>query len=235
MILLLILRGRYRHWHERWIDYRTLAERLRLSRCLLLFGGGGQQVSLAEHLASYGNPAATWMHWQYRAVERAAGLPNAKFSEDYLHGCRTYWIERLIAGQIGYHESNRKKYQRMESCLNGAVAVLLVAAVGVCVWELTHGGSHEWPLLLSAFLPALGAAIAGVRSQAEAQRLARRSIAMNRSLERMKSILAEAPARSGEGNSQAIRIVVDRVAELMAREMLDWRVILADRPLEVHF
>ena len=102
-ILVVTTWGRRMQWHERSIDYRMLAERLRLARCLALFGGGGQQVSMAAHLATYGNPTATWMHWHYLAIERAAGLVNVRFTSRYLEETREFWCKNLIEDQIEYH------------------------------------------------------------------------------------------------------------------------------------
>ena len=92
--------GRRQRWHQRWIDYRMLAERLRVARCACLLGGGGPLVQHAGHLASYGNPLRTWMHWHYRAVERAAGLlPGVSFTGEYLAACREFWRESLVQDQ----------------------------------------------------------------------------------------------------------------------------------------
>jgi hypothetical protein len=129
-ILSLTWFGRRRRWHERWIDYRTLAERLRLARFLVLFGGGGQQSSVPGHLATYGNPAGTWMQWHYRAVERAAGLPAPRSDEaarptvrvdgTYLTACREVLLEALIEDQKRYHSVNETELSRLDAFLKRA-------------------------------------------------------------------------------------------------------------------
>jgi len=235
-ILALTSYGRHRHWHERWVDYRMLAERLRLARCLALLGGGGQQVSLAPHLATYGNPAATWMHWHYQSIERAAGLPAVRFTTPYLEASQTFWLTNLIEDQIKYHRDTGTRYKKMDDRLHNLGAALFVATLVACGLHLfgRQVSVGSWPIVLAAIFPAFGAALSAIRTQAEAQRLARRSFAMQKSLEQIRLDFASLPAREGEGHSQRLRQGADRVTELMVREMLDWRVVLLDRPLETH-
>jgi hypothetical protein len=110
--------GRRRQWHERWIDYRTLAERLRMARFNCLLGGLWQQAHVPSHLAAYGNPAATWMHWHARAVERAAGLPNVVVSAEYLSACKELLLDALIADQKDYHEKNVERLELVDHRLH---------------------------------------------------------------------------------------------------------------------
>ena len=87
-----------------------------------------------------------------------------------------------------------------------------------------------WLTFAAAFLPAFGAALAAIRTQAEAQRLSRRSHGMKQSLEKLDLEFASISPREGEGNSQRLRARADRITDLMVREMLDWRVVLLDQP-----
>jgi hypothetical protein len=228
--------GRHQHWHERWIDYRMLAERLRLARCLALLGGGGQPAALAAHLATFGNPAATWMHWHYRAIERAAGLPSIRLTGEYLKAAREFWLTNLIEDQIKYHRATGHRYKRLDETLHIAGSGLFAATFVACGLHLltSRPFSAEWLIFYAAFFPALSAALSAIRTQAEALRLARRSHAMEKSLDQIKLDLASVPIRGQEGHSQRLRLAADRVTDLMVREMLDWRVVLLDRPLETH-
>ena len=251
LILTLTRLGRRGAWHQRWLDYRMLAERLRVARCLGLIGGGSPQVAYAGHLAEYGNPARTWMHWHYRAVERAAGLPKkpgkapVKFDRAHLQSCQEYWRESLIVDQRSYHQHACQKHTKLDRRLHYAGDALFAATLGVCLLHMAHvwteGNPHfadwvrdlvsNWPTLLSAFMPALGAAFAAIRSQCEAQRLARHSKAMDDALERVQLDFASVPCDPNSLNSVRLRICADRASDLMIREMLDWRVVFQDRPL----
>ncbi|MBE3133607.1 MAG: hypothetical protein IMZ55_09040 [Acidobacteria bacterium] len=239
--------GRRRRWHQRWIDYRTLAERLRVARCASLLGGGGPQVLHAGHLASYGNPLRTWMHWHYRAVERLAGLlPNVSFTREYLAACQEFWRESLIQDQRQYHEVTGTRFTKLDRRLHHAGDCLFVLTLVACLLHIAHlwvegtarfawvpHWAPGWLTLLSAFLPAAGAALAAIRSQAETHRLAQRSRAMQEALENLQLDLATVSTEEKGLNSQRLRDCADRVSDLMIREMLDWRVVFQDRPLNL--
>jgi hypothetical protein len=252
-ILVLTYFGQKYRWHQRWIDYRTLAERLRLARCTSLFGGGGPQVVHAGHLASYGNPVRTWMHWHYRAIERAAGLPTVRstsgvlslqFEKEYLTACQEFWRESLVVDQRKYHHANCERLNKLDRHLHRWGDWLFVGTFVFCLAHVVLSWlerRHDFPwtpawlplslTMFCAFLPALGAALAAIRSQTEAQRLAQRSEAMEAALRRLEIDLASVAIVDNQLHSQNLRGCVDRVSDLMIKEMLDWRVVFQDRPL----
>lgn len=234
--------GRRRRWHERWIDYRTLAERLRLVRFNCLLGGLWQHASVPSHLATYGNPAATWMQWHARAVERAAGLPNVAVGAEYLSACRELLLAALIAGQEGYHEGNAERLSSVDHRLHRAGEWLFLATLAACAFHLlvALGGGwfgeradalHRWLVFCAAFLPALGAAMAAIRSQGEFHRVVQRSRAMSEELEQLRQAVANVPTRPSELNSQLLQQAVEQTTRLMYNEVLDWRIVFQDRPL----
>jgi hypothetical protein len=243
-ILALTYQGQIRKWHQRWIDYRTLAEHLRLSRCLILFGGGSQQKAYEGHKSTYGNPANTWMYWHYRAIERATGLPTLKFDSDFLISCKEIWKDGLIQSQIDYHHSSFKRFEKMDERLHQTGSFLFVATLIACILHLAHlwlehdprlnwipENAGMWMTLLCAFLPALGAAFAAIRNHSEVQRLAQRSKAMEETLVQLQKNMDEVPTSSDSLNSVKLRTHSNRVNDLMTNEMLDWRVVFQDRPL----
>jgi hypothetical protein len=236
--------GRRRRWHQRWIDYRVLAERLRLSRCMSLLGGGGPTVVQAGHQTSYGNPLRTWMQWHARAVERAAGLPNVAVSAGYLAGCREYWAESLVEDQRRYHEQVAGTFAVLDRRLHHAGDGFFVLTLVACLVHLSHirfegdpmaawlpHWMPGWLTLLCAFLPAAGAACAAIRGFAETHRITQRSRAMQDALTKLQEELAAVPVGGNALNLQRLRDCADRVSDLMIRETLDWRVVFKGRPL----
>jgi hypothetical protein len=243
-ILGLTYRGRRKNWHQRWIDYRMLAERLRIARYLALFGGGSPQVVYNAHLTTYGNPASTWMNWHYRAIERAAGVIPVSFSADYLSSCQELWRKSLIQDQVEYHKELFSVFSKMDRRLHKTGEWLFIATLIACIFHLGHlwleedpqfswipGSLSGWMTLLCAFLPALGAAFSAIRSHSEVQRLAQRSKAMEETLSHMMYDFARLPVTGHSLNSVQLRDSADRVSNLMTNEMLDWRVVFQDRPL----
>ena len=244
VIIVLTYHGRKRKWHQRWIDYRTLTEHLRLSRCLILFGGGGQQVVFESQLSTFGNPAHTWMNWHYHAIERAAGLPNLVFDSKYLESCQEIWRDGLINSQIRYHHNAKLRFRIMSKRLHIAGDSLFLATLFACIFHLVHlwmehdprfnwipANAGTWMTVLCAFLPALGAAFAAIRSYSEAQRLAQRSKAMEEMLTKFQDEFAALPVAGEALNSVKLRSHANRVTNLMTNEMLDWRVVFQNRPL----
>jgi len=93
-------------------------------------------------------------------------------------------------------------------------------------------------IFLAGFLPAMGAATAGINNQGEFQRLSMRSKAMAERLRlldtRATNLLARLESTSRPwvlGASVDVRELATEAAQLMVNEVLDWRVIFLDRPL----
>lgn len=236
-ILLLAVLGWCRRWHERWMEYRTLAERLRLSRFMALCGGWRQQSAMPGHLAGYGDPVNTWVYWHYRAVERFVGLPDACMDDQRLKTIQFAFHEVLAQGQITYHQRNHRCLHYLDVFLH-VTGYLSFFATFVCCGihflELLSGWEplpHWLLVMLNALLPACGAALAGIRSQGEFHRIARRSEAMQEQLTELRRQLACVAAAEDALNSQEMRRIIERIAGLMLNETLDWRVVFQDRPL----
>jgi hypothetical protein len=234
VIIWLTWYGRRRRWHERWIDYRTMAEQLRVAGYSSLLGGVWHQVNVPSHLATYGNPAATWMHWHARAVQRSAGLPNIAISTEYLSGIKELLLEALIAGQKNYHDENTKRIGSVDRILRIFGESLFLTTLAACIFHflvVRHEAWDRWLVFYTAFLPALGAAFAAIRSQGEFHRVVQRARAMREELEQLSQAVANVPTRSNELNSQLLQQAVEQTTRLMYSEVLDWRIVFQERPL----
>lgn len=239
LIIFLTLRGAIGHWHERWIQYRILAERLRIARFLDLLGGGRQHFTLPAHLGTYGNPADTWVYWHYRSVSRSAGLPNIQFSSAFLQSVQAAWRDILIESQIEYHKNNEHDLSTVDHRLHWLANSLFGVTFIVCAihFSLVNAMKHVpiWAAILlitlNALLPAFGAAVAAIRNQGEFHRIAQRSRAMYEELVDLKLLLSQIAPRGEELKSLEIRRVIEQVARLMINETLDWRIVFQDRPL----
>lgn len=242
LIIILTWYGRRRRWHERWIDYRTVAERLRLARFNCLFGGVWQQANVPSHLATYGNPATTWMHWHARAVERAAGLPKVAVTTEYLLAAKELLLDALIIEQEKYHKKTVGRLRTVDHKLHRFGEGLFLATLVACLFHLfvtfypPFGEAaaltwERWLIFFAAFPPALGAAMAAIRSQGEFQRVVQRSRAMREQLTQLGQAIANVPTRPNELNSQLLQQAVEQTTRLMYNEVLDWRIVFQDRPL----
>ncbi|HEX8165111.1 MAG TPA: DUF4231 domain-containing protein [Beijerinckiaceae bacterium] len=75
----IILMGSFGHWHDRWLDYRALAEMLRHLRFLGLLG----EYELRAFAETAARPGAGWVLWYLRATMRELGPPAGVLDESY--------------------------------------------------------------------------------------------------------------------------------------------------------
>lgn len=243
--------GRARRWHERWIDYRLLAEYLRQLFFLIPLGPGELSSPHLPKYMSAGDPKTTWMYWHYLALRREIGLVGAHFSSAYLDSVRSFLNSKDgIRGQIDYHKANAERLEQLDSrfvTLTKSLFVLAIVAavIAFCLkisliriflrGILPHRLPGPWAVAVIALIatasPALGAALAGIRSQAEFERVKKRSRAMLQTLQRICKELS--PRHPGAQNiSYAdLNLIVAEAGQLMVDELLDWRIVFKDRPL----
>ena len=231
-------------WHERWMDCRMLAELIRQLRLLVLMGGGRPFPHVPDHLAMYGDPARSWMYWQMRAVARDTNLPDTTVNRDYLLDCLDHLagvVGSETGGQWGFHARTGMRAHRLHHRLERASLVLFILTFAGILIHLALAWPgifpHEageacdrWLVLVSATAPALGAALAGINNQGEFKRLSKRSQAMADGLSRIARDIVR--LRTGD---QPLRLsdvlqVSERLGELMIQEVMDWRIMFADRP-----
>jgi hypothetical protein len=245
VIIGLIWLGNFRRWHERWVDYRLVAELIRQVRYLAPLGGGVPIPRVPGHLSAYGNPAQTWMYWHVRAIERELGLPNLRIDAAMLRDYATSLRVRLLEDQQRFHHTTHERMLRIDHRLHRCGYVLFGATLLACLLHFApHVGSeglhhalffHErvpiWLTLLAAVLPALGAAIAAIRNHGEFLRVAKRSDAMQERLEKLSQQVAELERSPATLDSTTIMPLAVQAIQLMIDEVLDWRVVFLDRPL----
>jgi hypothetical protein len=256
-------RGRHRRWHERWIDYRLLAEYLRQLFFLIPLGPGELSSPHIPKYLSEGDPKNTWMYWHYQALRREAGMVSGEFTSEYLESVRAFLNGNDgIRGQIHYHEKNTERMEKLDTrfarlgqWLFGAAITAAAVAMGgayvasrISSLHLFQGSflqrAFEWIAsslesegmkifigMCATVLPAFGAALAGIRSQGEFERVKKRSKAMLQTLRRISREL-EARRSTEEGISYAsLSLIVAEAGQLMVDELLDWRTVFKDRPL----
>jgi hypothetical protein len=188
--------GRFLHWHERWIEYRALAESLRHGRFLAFISEFGRIYDAA---GGPGHQQSSWMLWYIRATMREIGLPTATLDHTYQWLLLQATLKTEIEGddgQIAYHQGNQKIMGRIDHLLHylglicfGTTFCLLGLFIAGGSLDLIFIGSTTWfgtiamelqPHLVfwTAGLPALGAALAGIRGQGDFEGSKERSARM---------------------------------------------------------
>jgi hypothetical protein len=245
VILGLVLIGSFGRWHARWLDYRLISELVRHIRLVTPLGGGRPFPQIPPHWASYGEPSTSWMAWYVRAVERSVDLPTAVVDRAYVGACLTD-LAAQIERQVAFHASIADSSHRIEARLHGTGVILLAVTLVACVWHLPQAWTglpaHVLPssllTFLCGFLPATGAALAGIVNQGEFRRIAKRSkamsdllIALRRAVERLLDRIGSATSEDKTQFSvEAAELAADAAGKMVS-EVLDWRVVFLDRPL----
>ena len=254
-VVLLLKRAHHRGWHDRWIEYRMLAELVRQFRLSVPLGGNRPLPRSAPHLASYGEPTRSWMFWQFRAIAREAGLPPAIADADYIRTQLASLRGMILdsnCGQQSFHQVTAARCDRIRHRLQDAAEYAAFATLGIIAAHIILGvlaigmplspaplkEMHErgGPLLilLAAFLPALSAALANINNQGEFTRLAKRSQAMTAVLAGFLTLIDQAEAKlaaspHGFGLRETAALS-DQIGGAMLNEVVDWRVVVADPP-----
>jgi len=232
-----------RRWQTRSVDYRLLAEQLRL---MVTFAPLGQVTPFPRREPFHRiDPTDTWTNWYFRAVVRSKGLMRAELDEACVEACQGQLHEEIVRGQMRYHRTTAERYRTLERRLHW-FALWMFTLTGVsCAAHLVPffvpadgwagGGAVDWLhhhsawlTLFAAALPAWGAASHAVLGQAEARRLAERYESMVQLLEGFDRTLAE-PAAPGGGSARRSSLELiregERVAVVLLDEVVDWRVV----------
>lgn len=230
LIIALTTMGRLRRWHERWIDYRLLAEKLRQMRFLFLIS----RVNMTDRLPEdehHGNPRKTWVHWHFQAVLREAGLLGASFDPGYRVAYRKLLTDYEIRSQIDYHFQSSRKFHRIDRRVRSVGTSLFFGTLLVCIVHLfdRRGVLHKHLTQLAAALPAFGGALHGIVSQGDFNNVSRRSVAVGKTL---TGIMARVDSAPDNLPSDPLGDFAERAASVMGEDLLDWRAHFQDKPLE---
>lgn len=215
--------GSRRCWHQRWLDYRQLAERLRPMRSLKLLGIAGPDPP--------GDPAEPvarrWVDWYAACTWRTLGCPSGRLSRESVNALAESMSAREFEPQIAYNFKAADQAQRFDDRLEVLglglfmVTVLItlasiIALLARAEWVNTHS---NLTLFLSAGLPAVGTAIFGIRVQGDYGALAARSRNTARLLERISGEL-----RSTDDLSRAADLA-EHATRVMLADLGEWRLV----------
>jgi hypothetical protein len=227
LLLLLVtapLVSRRRRVLDRWISYRFLAERLRSGYFLALVGAGDRTTgsSRPERPAYLADPTEVWIQ---RALEEvAARRPEVRIGPGDVGRLRDYLCDRWIGVQIRYHEKTARRQGGWDSRLFVITGVLFLITAVAAFLHLLGWGEHEghasgWGLvlvLLSICVPAIGAAVHGIRTQSEFRRHSQR-------YQRMAGLLRQLESEMRRAQSiEWIHEIAADAERLMRAENSDW-------------
>lgn len=246
-VLLITLRGKRNRWHEKWIDYRQLAEQLRHLRYLYLSGGLSRD-SRAQQQSDTSLGSDSWVQWYYQATVRELGMAHIECTETFREELSRSYIDDELNPQISYHAAKSHTLEHMEHALHKTGEYLFAATLVICISFLgllilskinDHGIAYKLTKALkgfvtaaTAFFPALGAATFGIRVQGEFASTASRSHAMSRRLAVTRDELA-LYAENAPPNLRDLRRNIETATETMMVEIVDWKFVFSSKPLSL--
>ena len=208
LIVTLIFLGRHWFWQERWLDYRALAESLRHGRFLAFVSEFGR---IHDGLSGMISRMPSWTLWYIRATMRELGLPSAVLDSTYQWRILDATLVFEIEEQIKYHQGNRLIVRHIDRLLHGTgVFCFLVTFFVLMIFLAGYVEEHYFGasevaggkvstalgyvayvlrpkmLFFTAGLPALGAALAGIRVHGDFESSEQRSALMIDSLTFLK-------------------------------------------------
>jgi len=252
IIIMLIVRkfttGRSHRWHERWLEYRALAEMLRDSLFLAYLAEYGR-IQRTNVLKS---PSSTWFLWYLRATVRELGLPSVVLDGTYQDALLAAVNDHVLSGdrgQIQYHRDNAAALRRMNRWLRGATDIcfgltLAVLVAFLVVFPFAVGDAPRLPFLMggpalalasavtfsAAFFPALGSAIAGIRETSDFENFGRRSVQTVVALENLADDLKEARVLVSIDETSN---VLFSTAQILTEDLAAWQSIYGGKRLNL--
>ncbi|HTJ01675.1 MAG TPA: hypothetical protein VL492_02715 [Methylovirgula sp.] len=213
LILLTVISAIRGDWHERFIEYRLLAELCRKQQVLGLLGRSVSLGAIHRMLQEGGAEAPAhghqdrkaWVAWLFAAWERAAPLPTGSARTTLGPIVHEQISGGLIDTQLAYHRERAERSERADETFFKFGQWCFIAVCACVVLKLfvltgTHHGEAaqdgwrealgEFVILaltwLSIVLPAVSAAAFGIRSYTELQLLTEQSRHMIAALEAAK-------------------------------------------------
>lgn len=240
-ILLNVYLGHRRRWHVRWIDYRTIAEALRPARLPAMVG-----VAPTKPAARAGGYEDAWILWYVRATLREIGLPSVRLDAEALRTTVDLALAEEIGsserGQIAYHESVKATFEKIDHKLHrlGEYFFWATLGAGVLFFVLMFFGDdehHSWaysykPLatVLGGALPAIGAALFGIRATGDFRAAERQSQRMIRRLTHLRAHLEH--ARNHPDRALTIQLLAE-LTQTLAADLSVWSLIYTQRELHL--
>ncbi len=233
IILLLLMASRIGEWHRKWIDYRFLTERIRAGFFMSILCVRCEKPTAPRHM-SLSHRSNDWMLLAFEGVLDRRPLEYCSIRipfEPLKAFLLAAWIDNRLACFMKHSEWNRQRYITLSQLGEVLFAVTLVAAaIHAAGLDHLHAVAvldHPYALVaITIILPAIGAALAGIRVQREYLRNAERYAHMVQHLSTISSQIKRAETRD------ELDALLKEANEVTLREQQDWRIVFLFRDIE---
>ena len=219
-----------RSWHRKYLDYRALAEGLRVQYYWAVAGARDTRQTKFSH-DNFLQKQDVELGW-IRNVMRVTGRRGELIGPADQAGGLDYVISEWVDGQLAYYErksAERTRHVRLTDrigrvCLWGGIGVTVILAVGAGTWLPDAAG--DWLLVLMGILPL----IAAVR-EAYAHKKAERELI--KQYQFMGRIFSNARRKLDSAKDDIERRAVLRaLGDAALDEHAEWIMVHRERPLE---
>lgn len=228
--------GRKGEWHRRWLQYRHLAESLRplpyLKRSgLISTPFRSDFVQGAGHREG----GADWTRWYAAALWREMDSPTGIVTDADIASLASDFTTEQMLPQAQYHRVNAGRMHTLDHRLHEVGNFLTGAVIAVCILFLIGFVLlHAWVvrltdgfIFLTAGLPAVGAAVFGLRGHGEHLLAASRSASTAAALEAMAARLTAA------NDAEELAHGLEHGASIMLADLNEWTIAYRERSLEI--
>jgi hypothetical protein len=222
--------GVVENWQRKWLNYRHLAERLRIMtfRCLLKPGTTRPENERVQALPFYQGPGE-WVLVVADHVQRL--LTGAEGLEDNFHQVRNFILKGLIRGQAGYYASTARKkakHTKREQRFIGLLLVITLLAAAFHLFNIGHSQSFENLIVtLVVVLPAIAASQHAIGSIHDYERISSRSSRMEEILLRLEKSFEKA------ATFDELRKEIQNAEDILSTENHEWCVSLSFRRISL--
>ncbi len=224
-------------YHDRWLEYRCLAELLRPMVYLSLLGKSYRPMrarnaagGIDRELVGHHSVARGWIYIYSETLVRWTGFGNVRLTADRKNQVAGFVIDKWLDGQIVYHIDNASTMQVLGERLGRWSKILFFVTVAAVVLKLidislfaaigVHSEAAALVLGLTvAICPILATAAFAIRNHAEFDISAQRSLTM-RSLLISKQREMKAVPRDEPVTSLAAKL--ETIARITAADAADW-------------
>ena len=223
-------------WHRRWLQYRHLAESLR--PLIYLKRTGMISTPFRSDFVrgpSHRESGADWTRWYAAAVWREMESPTGIMTAERVREMADDMVREQILPQSRYHQVNAERMRHLDHRLHEVGNMLMGLVIAACALFLIGyvtfksfvKGLTEPFVVLTAGVPALGAAVFGMRGHGE------HLVAASRSANTAAALEVNAERLRQATRLEALSAELELTASIMLADLDEWTVSYRERSLEI--
>lgn len=220
--------------HDKWLEYRCIAEFLRPTLYLSFFGTNypmrrfrDSEETIGRNLLGHGGAQRCWAYLYTETVLRWVGFSGNTINQEYLNTAVDFTRKQWLGKQYHYHTKNAIGMKLLGKNLAKISETMFVSTIIVVAVKigLSAAGVYWFYLskvlgLLATWLPVLGTTAFAIRNHAEFEISAQRSLTTRETLLGYNKQLQN--AQSDELTLETIDKLLTELTAISISETADW-------------